>query len=570
MALGDWRVSCIEAGRATSAAPTYFEPVELHSAWPEPLLVGDEDAAEDTDDAGMGSTPKREDVIKDVMKLVTEGTPEHGSTGALTLSCDQSSVRSQSEPSPVVQSTPEAATDGEIGEQERKEKEEEEEVESVDEQALDASESEPPVLSIMASADAMGSSADASTDAETNGDKLAHPDSERRVIDLKLPDSEAVEALRVRLSKGYARSTLVRFENRTARQVLLNSARLGQGQWAQEPPSAVQPFECVVWASGNAWPLTGTKGEVSYSQTSADVWTDTASCQAVKISWENPYIVQTESRRFCTCEVTGAKGLVGSCDDTDQSYNGEVTFVLERMGEKRKYAVVNSNDADKSSVNSSALEGFLYKKQPPPGFRWQQRWFELSTSRTLRYFDVEDEKLELKGVMLLKDIASIDDVAGSETEFVIEHHEGRGPLSRKRNYMLRARNSKERKKWLDKLRELWEPSDGARRGGGSGSGKGLLVEEGLQSRAARRYQPMRLSDGGTVANNPAFIALQEAWALYGAPGCSLHEFIGRQVECLVSIGTGDPPQKRMRQVDIGIRQLAWEIFSHRELILGTT
>ena len=46
-------------------------------------------------------------------------------------------------------------------------------------------------------------------------------------------------------------------------------------------------------------------------------------------------------------------------------------------------------------------------------------------------------------------------------------------------------------------------------------GRGEGDVGGQPSRAARRYKTMRFSDGGTVANNPAFIALQEAWALYG-------------------------------------------------------
>lgn len=118
------------------------------------------------------------------------------------------------------------------------------------------------------------------------------------------------------------------------------------------------------------------------------------------------------------------------------------------------------------------------------------------------------------------------------------------------------------------------------------------VDGASESREAIRYKPMRLSDGGTVANNPAFIALQEAWAycpllvvvqhfsflfhlficVDGAPGCSLHEFVSRQVDCIVSIGTGDQPQKRARSSDdIGSMQLAWEIFNHRahlHVVLG--
>ena len=91
-------------------------------------------------------------------------------------------------------------------------------------------------------------------------------------------------------------------------------------------------------------------------------------------------------------------------------------------------------------------------------------------------------------------------------------------------YHLRAESKELRDKWLEKLREGWtpavpQPSDGM----------GFDADEDGRSAEARRYKSMRFSDGGTVANNPTFIALQEAWALYGAPGSSLHEFVGQQV-----------------------------------------
>ena len=38
-AMGDWRVSCLEAGRATSAAPTYFEPMAVWRTWEVKLMI---------------------------------------------------------------------------------------------------------------------------------------------------------------------------------------------------------------------------------------------------------------------------------------------------------------------------------------------------------------------------------------------------------------------------------------------------------------------------------------------------------------------------------------------------
>ena len=172
--------------------------------------------------------------------------------------------------------------------------------------------------------------------------------------------------------------------------------------------------------------------------------------QAVTMTWDNPFVA-TERGRFCTCEVTGLQSqyagnndLVISHDDADQSYHGEVIFILEKMlvgpdGE-RQYIVVNSQDtADGTlcyggSTSPAVIEGFLEKKQPPPGFRWQRRWFELSLSATLRYFEqLDDDDLQLKGVLLLKDVTSIEEVAGSDTDFVLEvslvwHHGMRSAL----------------------------------------------------------------------------------------------------------------------------------------------
>ena len=212
------------------------------------------------------------------------------------------------------------------------------------------------------------------------------------------------------------------------------------------------------------------------------------------------------------------------------------------------------------------MEGFLEKKQPPPGFRWQPRWFHLGVDGTLRYFVTAldsdgDQTQELKGVMHLRNVSAIDEAVGHETEFMIEHLE----KPKKRQYHLRAETKELRDKWLEKLRENWTPAEQTKADGGAGAG-GYRAEDGTwdgdgRSAEARRYKSMRFSDGGTVANNPTFIALQEAWALYGAPGSSLHEFVGRQVDCVVSIGTGDPPPRRVRE-HMGFKELVWEVLEH--------
>ena len=89
-------------------------------------------------------------------------------------------------------------------------------------------------------------------------------------------------------------------------------------------------------------------------------------------------------------------------------------------------------------------------------------------------------------------------------------------------YHLRAGSEELRNRWLETLREGWTPAVVQ-------AGMGFDADDDGRSAEARRYKSMRFSDGGTVANNPTFIALLEAWALYGAPGSSLHEFVGRQV-----------------------------------------
>ena len=152
--------------------------------------------------------------------------------------------------------------------------------------------------------------------------------------------------------------------------------------------------------------------------------------------------------------------------------------------------------------------------------------------------------------MQMRNVSAIDAAVGHETDFMIEHLE----KPRKRQYHLRAESEELRNKWLEKLREGWTPA-------APQASNGFDADEEGRSAEARRFKSMRFSDGGTVANNPTFIALLEAWALYGAPGSSLHEFVGRQVDCVVSVGTGDPPPRQLRQ-GMGFKELVWEVLEH--------
>ena len=68
-ALGDWRLSCLEAGRATSAAPTYFEPITIWRAWEAALFRGEEE----NDDYPGGADelvkrPRREEVLAELQE----------------------------------------------------------------------------------------------------------------------------------------------------------------------------------------------------------------------------------------------------------------------------------------------------------------------------------------------------------------------------------------------------------------------------------------------------------------------------------------------------------------------
>jgi hypothetical protein len=63
-ALGDWRFTCVEAGRATSAAPTFFEPVVLWRTWETEL----EAIARPADTSGFGLDSPTADTLGQVCR----------------------------------------------------------------------------------------------------------------------------------------------------------------------------------------------------------------------------------------------------------------------------------------------------------------------------------------------------------------------------------------------------------------------------------------------------------------------------------------------------------------------
>ena len=547
-AMGDWRLSCLEAGRATAAAPTYFEPLTVWRSWETRLLLGKDTSGED-EQLSMGAgeagaenveelvaRPTREDVLAD---LALEDGEHDG-----------------------------AAVDQVREERQRRLK------------ALASSDEHLPTGRELETA--------AAAVAPTAGNPslgLVRSTSGRRVVEMRRPQESEIAALRANLQKKYSLSTIVRFENRTAQTISKIQADLLTGVWEPGwmPPNIVGPFEEVVWACGGTMWGRSNGGVVRYSQSydggaansaaggASGAAGAPAASQTVTIEWDNPWVLrpQVEDLRRYEASVSARRDLVASVhtlDGIDRATNPfELRCVVERMGEARAYSVVedprshfdqSAVDGGREHASEARMEGFLDKKQPAPGFRWQSRWFHLGADGTLRYFVTSldsdgDQTQELKGVMHLRNVSAIDEAVGHETEFMIEHLE----KPKKRQYHLRAESKELRTKWLDKLREDWTPAEPET------SGAGFSADEDGRSAEARRYKSMRFSDGGTVANNPTFIALQEAWALYGAPGSSLHEFVGRQVDCVVSVGTGDPPPRRLRD-GMGFKELVWEVLEH--------
>ena len=219
-----------------------------------------------------------------------------------------------------------------------------------------------------------------------------------------------------------------------------------------------------MWAAGQAWYLGGTAAVVGYSPGSDGGSGDPGS-QSVTIEWDNPWTPSTpleDNRRF-EASVSGRRDLVVSVHalDAEDGTRGvnplELRYTLERMGETRAYSVVEGSDGAagaSAEAEPARMEGFLQKKQPSPGLRWQKRWFVLGVDGTLRYFATAqnkngDQTQELKNVIHLKNVTAIDEAVGHETEFMIEHIE----KPKKRSYHLRAESTKLRTKWLQKLRD---------------------------------------------------------------------------------------------------------------------
>lgn len=289
------------------------------------------------------------------------------------------------------------------------------------------------------------------------GGELERSNSGRRVVEMKRPLESEVEELRATLQKKYSLSTIVRFENRTAQTVSKIKADLISGVWEPgwTPPNTVGPFEEVLWACGGSMWGRSNQGIVRYSQseTVGGGGGGSTASQTVTIEWENPWVLRqpVEDLRRFEASVSARRDLVASChtldlaDEYPRPTNPfELRCVLERMGEARAYSVVEDplkggHDQRQEQPPEARIEGFLEKKQPPPGFRWQTRWFHLGVDGTLRYFVTAldsdgDQTQELKGVMHLRNVSAIDEAVGHETEFMIEHLE----KPKKRQYHLRS------------------------------------------------------------------------------------------------------------------------------------
>lgn len=186
-------------------------------------------------------------------------------------------------------------------------------------------------------------------------------------------------------------------------------------------------------------------------------------------------------------------------------------------------------------------------------------------------------------MLLLRHCTAVDPVAGSVVDFTLAHPGEGGKKTR--HYLLRAGSEEERQTWLVELEALWQgpPAKLADAAGASGglvdaatdgpSAGGVGMGPGLEGggRERGRFMKMRLSDGGAVANNPAFLALQEAARLWGAPGGSLHAFVTEQLGIVISIGSAEAAMRKHREVaETGVldtlgmtMKLTWEVFCHQ-------
>jgi hypothetical protein len=264
-AIGDWRLSCLEAGRATSAAPTYFEPMTVWRTWESRLLIGNDTVSEERQTIEMGET-----AMEPVEELVATPTHEDvlAELGLVESQIDRREVapadqarQLQQHRLQMLQSceqmTGQATTNGEAN--------------------VGPAKSSP-----------------------TEVGNLARTGSTRRVVQMRRRSESEVVALRINLQKKYSLSTIVRFENRTALTVSKIKADLVTGVWEPGwmPPNTVGPFEEVIWACGGTMWGRSNSGAVCYSQV-AQVGTNSSSSaiassanQTITIEWDNPWVLR--------------------------------------------------------------------------------------------------------------------------------------------------------------------------------------------------------------------------------------------------------------------------------------
>eukprot|EP01043_Picozoa_sp_COSAG02_P039780 COSAG02_NODE_3166_length_7245_cov_4.559054_3_plen_420_part_00 len=273
-AIGDWRLSCLEAGRATSAAPTYFEPMNVWRTWESRLLIGKDTANEEQQTVGIGET-----VMESVEELVA--TPTHNDVLA-ELGLAESNIDLRE------------AAPADRARQQRQHRL----------QTLQSGEQ--PAAPMPRQGTTNGE-----VDIVPAASSTAEAGSRRVVQMRRRPESEIV-ALRINLQKKYSLSTIVRFENRTALTVSKIKADLITGVWEPGwmPPNTVGPFEEVIWACGGTMWGRSNGGVVRYSQvyvggdatntggdgaggtkagTSATI---SAANQTITIEWDNPWVLR--------------------------------------------------------------------------------------------------------------------------------------------------------------------------------------------------------------------------------------------------------------------------------------
>ena len=242
--LGDWRMSILEAGRATSAAPTYFEPYTLWRTWESPISMaeGDEEQQafmtgqrghskrggqangpakqsrssvlggeisrakseargeveeeEDRHSAALTVTPRRQDVESDWNATPTLGLlASPAAAGGATRGDDGGSGSQACLTTALSIPVPKSEPDQPVSPRD-------------EETTLTGFET---LTSSSRRDSGTGSHSGGGSESVTKGGGAQ----QRKVIDLKVPDAEELAVLRSRLSRETSRSTLVHFQNRS-------------------------------------------------------------------------------------------------------------------------------------------------------------------------------------------------------------------------------------------------------------------------------------------------------------------------------------------------------------------